>query len=321
SGFFLSLGHQYEYSLFATNLFEVMDTPPAIPRLGNARVLSAAAAPEIVLDNVSFAYPGTDNLILKNVSLTIPSGAKVALVGVNGSGKTTFVKLICRIYDPTEGRILVNGYDLRDLNLDSWHHQMSVLFQDYANYHFLVKEVIAMGRRNGSRVADMDKVRQAARQSGAEGFIAEWARQYEQMVGREFPDGIDPSKGQLQKLALARSFYRDPRLLILDEPTASIDAEAEARIFEELEALPRDKTVILVSHRFSTVRKADRICVFKDGIVEEQGSHDDLMRLGKIYARLFRIQAAGYQEQRCGPAVYDRSGLEDSNLQPSRQTG
>ncbi len=294
SGFFLSLGHQYQYSLFATNLFEVMDTPPAIPRVHNARVLSADVAPEIVLDNVSFAYPGTDKLVLKNLSLAIPSGAKVALVGVNGSGKTTLVKLICRIYDPTEGRILVNGHDLRDLNLDSWHHQMSVLFQDYADYHFLVKEVIAMGRRNGSPTADMDKVRQAARQSGAEGFIAEWAGQYEQMVGREFPDGIDPSKGQLQKLALARSFYRDPGLLILDEPTASIDAEAEARIFEELEALPRDKTVILISHRFSTVRKADRICVLKDGIVAEQGTHDDLMRLGKIYARLFQIQAAGY---------------------------
>jgi ATP-binding cassette subfamily B protein len=296
SGFFMSLGNQYQHSLFVTNLFEVMDTPPAIPRLPNARVLSAGAAPEIVLDNVSFAYPGTDNLVLKNLSLAIPSGAKVALVGVNGSGKTTLVKLICRIYDPTEGRILVNGHDLRDLDLDSWHHQLSVLFQDYADYHFLVKDVIAMGRRNGSPVPDMDRVRQAARQSGAEAFIGEWAGRYEQMVGREFPDGIDPSKGQLQKLALARSFYRDPRLLILDEPTASIDAEAEARIFEELEALPRDKTMILISHRFSTVRKADWICVLKDGMVEEQGTHDDLMRLGKIYARLFQIQAAGYQE-------------------------
>ncbi|HZV05723.1 MAG TPA: ABC transporter ATP-binding protein [Gemmataceae bacterium] len=296
SGFFLSLGHQYQHSLFTTNLFEIMDTPPAIPRRPNARMLSAATAPDIVLDHVSFAYPGTDKLILKNVSLTIPSGGKFALVGVNGSGKTTLVKLICRIYDPTEGRILVNGHDLRDLDLESWHHQMSVLFQDYADYHFLVKDVIAMGRRNGSPVANMDKVRQAARQSGAETFIDEWARQYEQMMGREFPEGIDPSKGQLQKLALARSFYRDPRLLILDEPTASIDAEAEARIFEELETLPRDKTVILISHRFSTVRKADRICVLRDGIVEEQGTHEELMRLGKIYARLFQIQAAGYQE-------------------------
>jgi ATP-binding cassette subfamily B protein len=296
SGFFLSLGHQYQYSLFTTHLFEVMDTPPAIPRLPNARMLSADAAPKIVLDHVSFAYPGTDKLILKNVSLSIPSGGKFALVGVNGSGKTTLVKLICRIYDPTDGRILVNGHDLRDLDLDSWHHQMSVLFQDYADYHFLVRDVIAMGRRNGSPAANMDKVRQAARQSGAEVFIGEWARQYEQMVGREFPDGIDPSKGQLQKLALARSFYRDPRLLILDEPTASIDAEAEARIFEELETLHRDKTVILISHRFSTVRKADRICVLKDGIVEELGTHEELMRLGRIYARLFQIQAAGYQE-------------------------
>ena len=318
SGFFLSLGNQYQNSLFVTKLFEVMDTPPAIPRLRNARVLSGVAAPEIVLDNVSFVYPGTDNLVVKNLSLAIPSGAKVALVGVNGSGKTTLVKLICRIYDPTEGRILVNGHDLRDLNLDSWHHQMSVLFQDYADYHFLVKDVIAMGRRNGSPLADMEKVRQAARQSGAEGFITEWAMQYEQMVGREFPDGIDPSKGQLQKLALARSFYRDPRLLILDEPTASIDAAAEARIFEELEALPRDKTVILISHRFSTVRKADRICVFKDGIAEEQGTHAELMRLGKIYARLFQDPGGRLPGVRVPACDLRQVGANGPEFVPSR---
>jgi ATP-binding cassette subfamily B protein len=293
SGFFLSLGVQYQHSLFVNNLFQVMDTPPAIMKKANGVVL-AEQAPEIVFDNVSFAYPGTDTLVLKNVSLTIRSGEKFALVGVNGSGKTTLVKLICRVYDPTAGRILVNGHDLRDVDLESWHHQIGVLFQDYANYHFLVKEVIAMGRRNGSPVADMPKVRQAALMSGSDAFIEDWAKQYEQMIGREFTDGIDPSKGQLQKLALARSFYRDPSLMILDEPTASIDAEAEARIFEQLEALPEDKTVILISHRFSTVRKAGHICVLKDGSIEEIGTHDELMRLGNTYARLFRLQAAGY---------------------------
>jgi ATP-binding cassette subfamily B protein len=295
SGFFLSLGIQYQHSLFVTDLFRIMDTPPAIVRKANGVVL-APEAPEIVLENVSFAYPGTDTLVLKDVSLRIRSGDKFALVGVNGSGKTTLVKLICRIYDPTRGRILVNGHDLRDVDLDSWHHQIGVLFQDYANYHFLVKEVIAMGRRNGSPTADMDRVRQAALMSGSDSFIEEWARQYEQMIGREFTDGIDPSKGQLQKLALARSFYRDPRLMVLDEPTASIDAEAEARIFEQLEALPEDKTVILISHRFSTVRKAGQICVLRDGAIEEMGTHDELMQWGRTYARLFQLQAAGYQQ-------------------------
>jgi ATP-binding cassette subfamily B protein len=295
AGFFMSLGIQYQHSLFVSNLFQIMDTPPAIVRKADGVVL-AGRAPEIVFDNVSFAYPGTDTLVLKNVSLTIRSGEKFALVGVNGSGKTTLVKLICRIYDPTRGRILVNGHDLRDVDLDSWHHQIGVLFQDYANYHFLVKEVIAMGRRNGSPTADMPRVRQAALMSGSDTFIADWARQYEQMIGREFTDGIDPSKGQLQKLALARSFYRDPRLMVLDEPTASIDAEAEARIFEQLEALPEDKTVILISHRFSTVRKAGQICVLKDGAICEIGTHEGLMQLGNTYARLFQLQAAGYRE-------------------------
>jgi ATP-binding cassette subfamily B protein len=295
SAFFLSLGSQYQQSLFVDDLFKVMDTKPAIARKADGAVL-APRAPEIVLENVSFAYPGTKNLVLKDVSLKIRSGEKFALVGMNGSGKTTLVKLICRIYDPTLGRVLVNGHDLRDVDLDSWHHQIGVLFQDYATYHFLVKDVIAMGRHNGSPCADMDRVRQAAVMSGSDAFIEEWAKRYEQMIGREFTDGIDPSKGQLQKLALARSFYRDPRLMVLDEPTASIDAEAEARIFEQLEALPEDKTVILISHRFSTVRKAGQICVLKDGSVEEIGTHDELMRLGNTYARLFQLQAAGYRE-------------------------
>jgi ATP-binding cassette subfamily B protein len=295
SGFFLSLGMQYQHSLFVTDLFKIMDTPPAIVQKANGAVLTERA-PEIVFEYVSFAYPGTDTLVLKDISLRIRSGEKFALVGVNGSGKTTLVKLICRIYDPTAGRILVNGHDLRDVDLPSWHQQIGVLFQDFADYHFPVKDVIAMGRRNGSPTADMTKVRQAAMMSSSDAFIEEWARQYEQMIGREFTDGIDPSKGQLQKLALARSFYRDARLMILDEPTASIDAEAEARVFEQLEALPEGKTVILISHRFSTVRKADQICVLKDSSIEEMGTHEGLMDLDNTYARLFQLQAAGYRE-------------------------
>lgn len=295
SGFFMSIATQYKHSLFVTDLFKVMDTKPIIGHAKSPIVLDGGTAPEIVFENVSFAYPGTDTLVLRNFSLTIRAGEKLALVGVNGAGKTTFVKLICRIYDPTTGRILVNGHDLRDIDLQSWHSQLGVLFQDYATYHFQVKNVIAMGRRNGSPDADMEKVEAAAHMSEADTFIREWETGYDQMIGKEFTKGIDPSKGQLQKLALARSFYRDPTLMILDEPTASIDAEAEAAIFERLESLPENKTIILISHRFSTVRTADQICVMKDGGIEELGTHDELIKLDKTYARLFNLQASGYR--------------------------
>ena len=202
------------------SLFEVMDTPPAIPRQQNARVLSAATAPEIVLDNVWFVYPGTDKLVVKNLSLAIPSGAKVALVGVNGSGQTTLVKLHLPHLRPNRGQNASSmDHDLRDLNLERSHHQMSVLFQDEADYHYLRNEVIALGRRNGSPVADMDKVHQAARQSDAgDVLIAEWARQFEQMVGRSsFPLASTLSRASSTKagaqldVVLPGSQAADPR--------------------------------------------------------------------------------------------------------------
>ena len=216
-------------------------------------------------------------------------------MGVNGTGKSTLVKLLCRIYDPTEGRILVGGHDLRELELSQWHAMLGVLIQDYASYHFPVKEVISLGRRNGSADLCIEEVRKAARQSGADGFIEQWKDQYEQMLGRQFTGGIDPSKGQLQKLALARSFYRNPRVMILDEPTSSIDAEGESRVFRQFEALSRNTTLLLISHRFSNVRKASRVCVLEDGTIAELGTHNALMRLDGTYARLFRLQAAGYR--------------------------
>ncbi|MDA0237940.1 MAG: ABC transporter ATP-binding protein [Proteobacteria bacterium] len=296
SGFLMSVARQHEHSLFVTDLFKVMDTQPVIEQPANPIVLSDSNAPEIVFENVSFAYPNTTTPVLKNVSLTIPSGSKTALVGINGAGKTTLVKLICRFYDPTFGRILVNGRDLREVDLDSWHSQLGVLFQDYATYHFQVKDVISMGRKHNKPDTHLEDVKQAAQMSDASTFIEDWVAGYEQMIGKEFTGGIDPSKGQLQKLALARLFYRDPRFMILDEPTASIDAEAEAKIFERIESMNGDRTVILISHRFSTVRNADQICILKDGTISELGTHEELMKQEQTYARLFELQAKGYRD-------------------------
>ena len=294
SGFFMSVAGQYKDSLFVTDILKILDTKPVIKKPDPGIVIDGSVTPEIEFQNVSFSYPGTARLILKNLSLKIDRGQKLALVGVNGSGKTTIVKLICRFYDPTEGRILINGYDLRDIDLESLYHLMSVLFQDFATYNFPVKQSIAMGRP--SDTIDMEKVVKAAQISESDTFIKEWSHGYDQMIGKEFSDGLDPSKGQMQKLALARTFYRDPKFLILDEPTASIDAEAEAKIFERLESLPQDRTMILISHRFSTVRKADKICVISEGKITELGSHCELIAQKGTYARLFSLQAAGYRD-------------------------
>jgi ATP-binding cassette subfamily B protein len=293
SSLFSSLGRQYGDSLFVTDFFRFLSLPQVITTPEKGIVLPKDRTPEIRFENVSFKYPNTDKLVLRNVNLTIPAGTKMALVGVNGAGKTTFVKLLCRFYDPTEGRITLDGHDLRDIDLESWYYNLGILFQDYALYHFLVKESIAIGRT--ANPLDIGKVRAAATSGEADQFISEWQEQYDQRLGKEFTGGVEPSIGQWQKLAIARTFYRDPRVIILDEPTSSIDAEAEAKIFERMEHLSKDKTVILISHRFSTVRQADQICVFENGTVSELGTHATLLKAGKSYARLFKLQAKGYE--------------------------
>jgi ATP-binding cassette subfamily B protein len=293
SGLFMNLGHQYQDNLFVSDVFTFIDIKPALKRPTRPIQLASTRTPQIVFENVSFTYPETTKEVLKDFSLTIEPGEKIALVGVNGAGKTTIVKLLCRFYDPTQGRILVDGNDLRAIDIESWYALLGALFQDYSRYYFPVKEAIGMG--NTAIDLSMGNVQEAARASEADIFIDSWKGKYDQMLGREFSGGLEPSVGQWQKLALARTFYRDPRIMILDEPTSSIDAEAEAKIFEKLESLPGDRTVFLISHRFSTVRKANKIIVLEQGGISEMGTHEDLIKLDGTYARLFNMQAKGYK--------------------------
>lgn len=293
SGLFLNLGRQYQDSLFVADIFKLLDLKPKVKKPIRGIILSPKKTPEIIFDNVSFSYPQTNRAVLNNFSLKIGPGEKIALVGLNGAGKTTLVKLLCRFYDPDRGIITIDGYDLRKIDLESWYHQLGAIFQDYARYHFIVKEAIAIGR--SAAAASMEKVKMAAHASEADIFIEEWEKKYEQMLGKEFTAGVEPSTGQWQKLALARTFYRDPRVLILDEPTSSIDAQAEAKIFEKIETLPKDRTVILISHRFSTVRHADKIGVIEEGKLKEWGDHQGLLKLNGTYARLFNLQAKNYR--------------------------
>lgn len=292
SAFFQNLGMQFQDSLFIGDLLKVVDMKPIIAGPENPLTLSPSMTPEIVFDKVTFKYPNSSEPVLKNFSLTIRPGEKIALIGVNGAGKTTFVKLLLRFYDPTDGKILVNGQDLRTIDRESWYELIGVLFQDYANYHLLVKDVIASGR--ASKEPELENIKRSAYSAEADTFIEEWEKKYDQQLG-SWLGGTEPSIGQWQKIGLARTFYRDPRILILDEPTSSIDAEAEAKIFEKLEALPSDRTVILISHRFSTVRKANQIVIIEDGAIKELGTHEELIKQNGIYARLFNLQAKGYQ--------------------------
>ncbi len=293
SSFFQNLARQHEDSLFVSDIFKLFALETTLPKQALGQKLPNKQTPDVVFENVSFAYPKTKKLVLKNINLHIPAGHKIALVGINGSGKTTLVKLLCRFYDPTRGRILINGIDLRELDLESWYKQLGVLFQQYAQYKFQVSEAIAQGDSN--RRLSIRDVKLAGVLSESDTFINSWPGKYKQMLGQEFTGGIDPSIGQWQKLALARVFYRNPGIFVLDEPTASIDAEAEAHIFERLEKVSTGKTLILISHRFSTVRRADVICVIKNGEIHEMGSHADLMAKDQTYAELFRLQAKGYE--------------------------
>jgi len=293
AGFFGAVASQISESRTVASFFDILSRERAVPLPKQGVRLTCSKAPRIEFKDVTFAYPrNPDVVVLKNFSLTIESGERIAIVGVNGAGKSTMMKLLCRIYDPTSGCILIDGIDLRDIDLDSWYNCLGILLQEYETYRFPVDDSIALGRL-GDR--SEQGIVNAAKRAQADPFIMQWPDGYRHQIGSEFSNGTDPSGGQLQLLALARTLYRDASVTILDEPTAHVDAEAERIIFEQLDMTSAFQTLIFISHRFSTVRRANRVCVIENGSVSELGSHEELLAHDGTYAHLFRLQAEGYR--------------------------
>jgi ATP-binding cassette subfamily B protein len=282
-----------EQALFIKDLFDFFETNPTIFSVPNAVPAPRPIRDGFEFENVSFAYPGSEKWVLSNVTFRFYPEERIALVGENGAGKTTLVKLLARLYDPTAGRILLDGIDLREYDVNDLRHEIGVIFQDYMRYDMLVSENIGVGRIE--QMQDEDRWKSSAEKSLAAGVVGALPKKYQQMLGRRFEGGIDLSTGQWQKIALARAYMRDAQILILDEPTASLDARAEFEVYQRFVDLTAGKMAVLISHRFSTVRMADRILVLEDGRIAEQGSHRQLVALGGRYAELFELQAAGYR--------------------------
>jgi ATP-binding cassette subfamily B protein len=277
-----------------SNLFGYLDIPTGGegPRSLPARVPPRVHSQQIEFRDVSFRYPGSDRWVLRHVSLELRPGEKLAIVGENGAGKSTLVKLLMRLYDPTEGAILYGGVDLRDMNARDLRDRIGVLFQDFVRYQFTASENIGVGWVPA--LEDRPRIERAVDDGGARSVVDALPQKLDSMLGGWFEEGQELSGGQWQKIALARAFMRDSEVLVLDEPTASLDAESEHELFVRLQKLAAERTAIFISHRFSTVRKADRIAVLKDGHVEELGTHAELLAMDGRYAHLFRLQAAGY---------------------------
>lgn len=282
-----------DQSLFLTDLVEFFREKPTIRSKVGAVLAPRAVRDGFVFENVSFAYPGNARPVLRNLDFRIAPGERVALVGENGQGKTTLVKLITRLYDPTHGRILLDGVDLRDYDIDDLHRIVGVIFQDFVRYEMTARQNIAVGRLEVER--DQQRIEDAARKSLASEVIGRLPGGYDQLLGRRFEGGLDLSGGEWQKVALARAYLRDAQLLVLDEPTAALDVRAEAEVFDRFAELTSGKMALLISHRFSTVRMADRIVVLAGGRITEDGGHPDLLSLGGHYAEMFEMQAANYR--------------------------
>lgn len=279
---------------YLDKFFDFLKYPRTIHNPSKPEPIPNDPSPPIIeFKQVSFKYPGTDRYILKDFNLTLNSGEKLALVGENGAGKTTLIKLLLRFYDVTEGEILINGINIKLLNLDKWHSLVGALFQDFIKYQFTVRENIEFG--NVQKPDNQELLNKSINRSGVDGYLENLPGKLNQTVGKMFDGGIDLSGGQWQKLALARAFYRDAPILILDEPTSAIDAKAEYEIFQRVQKLEKDKTVLIISHRFSTVRNADRILVLDNGQIIEAGNHEQLMEKQGLYAELFNLQAQGYK--------------------------
>jgi ATP-binding cassette, subfamily B, bacterial len=291
-----AVGGMYEDTLYMSNLFEFLAIPVSDRPNGAAKALPELTAPAergLRFENVGFAYPGSDRWALRGIDLFIPAGQSLALVGENGAGKTTFIKLLTRLYDPSEGRVLLDGRDLQDWDEDVLRRRVGVIFQDFNQYYFLLRENIGVG--SIEHLEDKPRIDRAVDRGGARELVGELTQGLETQLGRWFAGGVELSGGQWQKVALARAFMRqEADILVLDEPTAALDAEAEHAVFQRFRALAEGRTTILISHRFPTVRMADRILVLEKGHIIEQGTHAELVAAEGRYAKLFSLQAQGY---------------------------
>ena len=290
---FSSISGIADQALFLTDLIAFFEMQPQIRSKPNALPAPRPIRRGFEFRNVSFSYPGSPRLILDGLNFHLHPGERVALIGENGQGKTTIVKLMTRLYDPVSGQILLDGIDLREYQIEDLYREIGVIFQDFMRYEMTARENIAVGRIE--EVDNLPLLQMAAQKSMADEVIGRLQKEYEQMLGRRFDGGVDLSGGEWQKIALARAYLRDSQVLILDEPTAALDARSEYEVFQRFAELTADKMALFISHRFSTVRMADRIVVLENGRVAEDGNHDELTHLGGRYAEMFELQAASYR--------------------------
>lgn len=315
-GLLMGAGGIYQQCLYLKDLFDFFDMKPSIASPPGASPVPRPIREGFVFEDIGFRYPGSDAWAVRHVSFTLRAGERIAFVGENGAGKTTLTKLLARLYDPTEGRILLDGVDLREYDIHSVRRAIGVIFQDFVRYDLRFDENVGVGEidevrsyldrvgaskeRDSNVAADSNgevpgAIVSASEKSQASSLLPRFAKGYQQMLGRRFDEGVELSGGEWQKIALARAYMRDAQVLILDEPTASLDARAEYEVFTRFSKLVAGRMAVIISHRFSTVRMADRIIVLQNGMVTEDGSHQELVARGGLYAELFELQAEGYR--------------------------
>jgi ATP-binding cassette subfamily B protein len=292
-GLLTSFSTTASQALYLNDLFSFFEVRPEILSPDNPRPFPQPIRRGFVFEDVGFSYPDAERWAVRHLSFTLHAGEVLALVGENGAGKTTLVKLLTRLYDPDEGRILLDGHDLREYDLNALRGNMGVIFQDFVRYNLSARDNIAVGKIAAR--SDHARIERAARRSQADEVISRLPTGYQQMIGKRFKNGVELSGGEWQKIAIARAYMREAAVLILDEPTAALDARSEFEVFKRFKELSDGKTAVLISHRFSSVRMADRILVLADGMVEAAGTHDQLMAQPGRYSELFELQAAGYR--------------------------